>query len=163
LIEAYCEGFEFQSWIFRFVSILGERYTHGHVYDFYKSLRKNPDVLKVLGNGNQRKSYLYVQDCLDAILLAVFRANSRVNIFNLGTDTFCKVTDSIQWIIDELKVNPRLEFSGGERGWIGDSPFIFLDTQRIRALGWSPRLSIREGVVRTLRYLRTQPWLTGAR
>ncbi len=159
LIQAYCEGFEFRSWIFRFVSILGERYTHGHVFDFYKSLRNNPSVLKVLGNGEQRKSYLYVQDCLDAILLAITKASARVNIFNLGTDAFCKVTDSIRWISTELKVNPTLEFSGGDRGWIGDSPFIFLDTQRIRALGWAPHLSIQEGVVRTLRYLQAQPWL----
>ncbi len=159
LIQAYCEGFEFRSWIFRFVSILGERYTHGHVFDFYKSLRNNPSVLKVLGNGEQRKSYLYVQDCLDAVLLAITKASARVNIFNLGTDAFCKVTDSIRWISTELKVNPTLEFSGGDRGWIGDSPFIFLDTQRIRALGWAPRLSIQEGVVRTLRYLQAQPWL----
>ena len=159
LIQAYCEGYEFRSWIFRFVSILGERYTHGHVFDFYKSLRSNPSVLKVLGNGEQRKSYLYVQDCLDAVLLAIAKAGNRVNIFNLGTDAFCKVIDSIHWITSDLKVNPTLEFSGGDRGWIGDSPFIFLDTQRIRALGWSPRLSIQEGVVRTLRYLQAQPWL----
>ncbi len=158
LIQAYCEGYEFRSWIFRFVSILGERYTHGHVFDFYKSLRSNPSVLKVLGNGEQRKSYLYVQDCLDAVLLAIAKAGNRVNIFNLGTDAFCKVIDSIHWITSDLKVNPTLEFSGGDRGWIGDSPFIFLDTQRIRALGWSPRLSIQEGVVRTLRYLQAQPW-----
>ncbi len=159
LIQAYCEGFEFRSWIFRFVSILGERYTHGHVFDFYKSLRSNPSLLKVLGNGEQRKSYLYVQDCLDAVLLAISKAGAKVNIFNLGTDAYCNVTDSIRWISTELKVNPKLEFSGGDRGWIGDSPFIFLDTRRIRALGWSPRLSIQEGVVRTLRYLQAQPWL----
>ena len=163
LIAAYCEGFGLKSWIFRFVSVLGERYTHGHVFDFYRKLLIDPTRLPVLGNGRQRKSYMYVQDCIDAMFLAIERADDKVNIFNLGTHTFCKVTDSIKWITDELKVNPKLEFSGGERGWIGDSPFIFLDTQRIRELGWSPRLSIKEGVVRTLRYLRTQPWLTEAR
>ena len=82
LITAYCEGFEFQGWIFRFVSILGERYTHGHVFDFYQKLKIDPFILPVLGNGKQRKSYLYVQDCIDAIFIAVNKANNKVNIFN---------------------------------------------------------------------------------
>jgi UDP-glucose 4-epimerase len=88
LIAAYCEAFAFQSWIFRFVSILGERYSHGHVFDFCKQLSSHPAYLQVLGNGRQRKSYLYVQDCLDGILLAVSRVANRVNIFNLGVDSY---------------------------------------------------------------------------
>jgi UDP-glucose 4-epimerase len=155
LIQAYCEGFNFQAWIFRFVSILGERYTHGHVFDFYKSLRADPTRLRVLGNGRQRKSYLYVQDCLDAVLLAVERATDKVNIFNLGTDEFCEVNDSIGWITARLGVSPALEYTGGDRGWAGDNPFILLDTSRIRALGWTHSLSIHESVLRTLDYLMT--------
>ena len=88
LIQAYCEGFGFQAWIFRFVSILGERYTHGHVFDFYRKLADDPSRLHVLGNGRQRKSYLYVQDCIDAIFVALERATDKVNIFNLGTDEY---------------------------------------------------------------------------
>jgi UDP-glucose 4-epimerase len=163
LISAYCEGFGFQSYIFRFVSILGERYSHGHVFDFYKSLRSNPEELRVLGNGRQRKSYLYVQDCMDAILLAIEKATDKVNIFNLGTDEFCEVNDSIKWITSHLSLSPKLNYTGGERGWIGDSPIIFLDCARIRALGWSPRLSIKEGIIRTLDYLQQNPWLLEAR
>jgi UDP-glucose 4-epimerase len=163
LIQAYCEGFGLQAWIFRFVSILGERYTHGHVFDFYKSLTANPGRLRVLGDGRQRKSYLYVQDCLDAMLLALTRADEKVNIFNLGTDEFCEVKQSIGWITRHLGVSPVLEYTGGDRGWIGDNPFIFLDTARIRALGWTPRLSIREAVVRTLEYLQTNPALLETR
>lgn len=159
LIEAYCEGFDFQSWIFRFVSILGERYTHGHVFDFYQSLRKDPSTLNILGDGHQRKSYLYIQDCLDAMLLAVKKAKDKVNLFNLGTDEYCEVNDSVRWITEHLKLNPRLVYAGGKRGWTGDSPFIFLDTQKIRALGWKPKLGIREGVIKTLEYLMNQPWL----
>jgi len=159
LIQAYCEGFGFQAYIFRFVSILGERYSHGHVFDFYKSLRQNPRELRVLGNGLQRKSYLYVQDCIDAIFLAIVRAQDKVNVFNLGTDEYCQVNDSIGWITDRLGLTPTLNYQGGERGWIGDSPFIFLDCSRIRSLGWKPTLSIREAVVRTLDYLRANPWL----
>jgi len=163
LIQAFCEGFGFQAWIFRFVSILGERYSHGHVFDFYRSLRADPTRLRVLGNGKQRKSYLYVQDCLDAILLAVEKAPGPVSIFNLGTDEYCQVDDSIGWICGELGVTPKLEYTGGERGWVGDNPFIFLECKRIRALGWKPRLSIREGVVQTLHYLRANPWLLEGR
>jgi UDP-glucose 4-epimerase len=163
LIAAYCEGFGFQSWIFRFVSILGERYTHGHVFDFYKQLKRDPDHLRVLGNGKQRKSYLHVQDCIDAVLLAVDRADDKVNVFNLGVDSYCQVDDSIGWICDALKLAPRRDYTGGDRGWIGDNAFIFLDTAKIRALGWTPKLDIRQGVVRTVEFLRANEWVFGAR
>jgi UDP-glucose 4-epimerase len=163
LIQAYCEGFEFQSWIFRFVSILGERYTHGHVFDFYNQLRNDPSRLMVLGNGKQRKSYLYIQDCLDAILLAVERAKEKVNIFNLGVDGYCQVNDSIGWICREMGVNPKLVYSGGERGWVGDNPFIFLDTKKIQSLGWKPKVSIEDGVVRTVRWLQRNEWVMESR
>ena len=159
LIAAYCEGFGFQSWIFRFVSILGERYTHGHVFDFYQKLKADPSRLPVLGNGKQRKSYLYVQDCIDAILLAMDKATDKVNIFNLGVDGYCEVNDSIGWICAELGLQPALEYSGGERGWIGDNPFIFLDTKKIQSLGWKPKFGIREGVVKTVEYLRANEWV----
>lgn len=163
LIAAYCESFGFQSWIFRFVSILGERYTHGHVFDFYKQLRDDPTKLRVLGNGKQRKSYLYIQDCIDAILLAMDKAEDKVNIFNLGVDSYVEVNDSIGWISETLGVKPRLDYMGGDRGWIGDNPFIFLDTVRIRALGWSPKLNIREGVVKTVEFLQANEWVLEAR
>lgn len=163
LICAYCEGFGFQGFIFRFVSILGERYTHGHVFDFYQKLLQNPEELPVLGNGLQKKSYLYVQDCIDAMLLAIERCTDRVNIFNLGQDEYCQVNDSIGWISGHLGIKPKLVYSGGERGWIGDSPFIFLDSAKIRALGWRPKLSIKEGIIRTLEYLQANRWILEAR
>jgi len=161
MIQAYCEGFGMQACIFRFVSILGERYTHGHVYDFCRKLLADPTQLYVLGNGRQRKSYLYIQDCVDAILTAVEKAEDCVNIFNLGTDEYCEVNDSIGWISERLGVQPELSYSGGERGWIGDNPFIFLDCQKIRSLGWKPKLSIKEGVVKTVEYLINNPELMG--
>jgi UDP-glucose 4-epimerase len=163
LISAYCEGFGFQSCIFRFVSILGERYTHGHVFDFYQKLKADPTRLPVLGNGKQRKSYLYIQDCIDAILLAMDKATGKVNIFNLGVDGYCEVNDSIGWICEELGVKPQIEYSGGDRGWIGDNPFIFLDTKRIQALGWKPKFGIREGVLKTVQYLRANEWVFESR
>jgi UDP-glucose 4-epimerase len=153
LIQGYCEGFGMQAYIFRFVSILGERYSHGHVFDFYQQLAEHPDHLHVLGDGHQRKSYLYVHDCIEAILTALDRADEKVNIFNLGTDEYCEVNDSIRWICQHLGVNPKITYSGGERGWVGDSPFILLDCSRIRALGWRPRLTIREAVLATIKYV----------
>ena len=159
MIAAYCEGFGFQSWIFRFVSILGERYKHGHVFDFYRELKQNPSRLEVLGNGKQRKSYLYIQDCIDAILLALEKSNESVNVLNLGVDGYCEVNDSIGWICEELGVSPKLEYTGGDRGWIGDNPFIFLDTSKIRDLGWKPKLSIQNGVLKTIQYLKTNEWV----
>jgi UDP-glucose 4-epimerase len=162
LIAAYAAGFGFEGCIFRFVSILGERYTHGHVFDFCKSLRRDPTRLRVLGNGRQRKSYLYIGDCLDAMLLAMAKTRRTVEIYNLGTNEYCEVNDSIGWITARLGVAPALEYTGGERGWVGDSPFIFLDTAKIRELGWQPRLTIREGIIRTLDYLTSNPDLLGA-
>jgi UDP-glucose 4-epimerase len=163
MIAAYATAFGYQTWIFRFVSILGERYTHGHVLDFYRQLLEHPERLDVLGNGRQRKSYLYVQDCVSAILLAAEKCTGAVNLFNLGTDEYCEVNDSISWISGHLGVSPELKYAGGERGWIGDSPFIFLDCARMRSLGWRPALSIRQGVVRTVEYLQQNPWVLEVR
>jgi len=163
LIQAYCEGYGFQGYIFRFVSILGERYSHGHVFDFYKGLLQNPQELSILGNGRQRKSYLYVQDCLDAIFLVIEKAQALINIYNLGTDEYCQVNDSIGWITGHLGLAPKLNYTGGERGWIGDNPFIFLDTAKIRALGWKPKLTIQQGIIRTLEYLQANPWVLESR
>lgn len=157
LISAYCSGFGFQGYIFRFVSILGERYTHGHVFDFYKKLLANPEEIEVLGNGKQRKSYLYVQDCIDAIVTVIEKAQESVNVYNLGAAEYVAVDESLGYICEHLGVSPRRIYSGGERGWIGDSPFIFLDTTKVRSLGWKPKLSIREGVLKTLDYLRANP------
>jgi UDP-glucose 4-epimerase len=164
LIQAYCEGFGFEGYIFRFVSILGERYTHGHVFDFYKQLLEHPDHLRVLGDGTQRKSYLHIQDCLNAILRAIDSgsaetAKHRSIVYNLGTDEFCTVRDSIGWICRHLGLSPELEFTGGKRGWVGDNPFIFLDSQKIRETGWRNLLSIREALLRTVDWLRENPWV----
>jgi UDP-glucose 4-epimerase len=163
LIQAFCEGFGMQAWIFRFVSILGDRYSHGHVFDFYKSLRADPTKLHILGNGKQRKSYLHVHDCIDAMLLAMARATAKVNIFNLGTDEYVEVNDSVGYICEALGIQPQRSYAGGERGWVGDSPFILLACDRIRALGWKPKLTIRDGILNTLAYLKDNTWLLDSR
>jgi UDP-glucose 4-epimerase len=163
LISAYAHGFGFQAYIFRFVSILGERYTHGHVFDFYAKLLANPHQIEVLGNGKQRKSYLYVQDCIDAILTVSAKATEPVTVVNLGADEYCEVSDSLGWICARLGLNPKRAYTGGARGWIGDSPFIFLDNAKLKTFGWKQTLSIRAAVERTLDYLRANQWVLEAR
>jgi UDP-glucose 4-epimerase len=151
--------FPVQTSLYGASKLAGEGYTHGHVFDFYKKLLADPSRLPVLGNGRQKKSYLYVGDCIDAIFLAVERAQERVNVLNLGVDGYVEVTQSIEWITRRLGLSPRLEFAGGERGWIGDSPLIYLDTAKIRGLGWRPKLTIEEGIVRTVDWLAANRWV----
>ena len=149
---------EIRAWIFRFVSLLGPRYTHGHVVDFYRKLRADPTRLPVLGNGLQKKSYLHVADCVSAMFLAVEKAREPINVFNLGHTDWIEVKDSIAIITKTMGVTPTLEYAGGERGWPGDSPKILLDTTRIQSLGWAPTKTIEEGVVETLKFLAQNPY-----
>jgi len=164
MISSYCEGFKFEGYIFRFVSILGERYTHGHVFDFYKQLLEHPDRLKVLGDGSQRKSYLYVQDCVSAILHVMNLGTAKtakhgVEIYNLGNDEYVQVNDSIGFICGALGLKPKLEYTGGNKGWVGDNPFIFLATQKIQGTGWKTSLTIEQGIGRTLQWLQQNQWV----
>jgi UDP-glucose 4-epimerase len=158
LLSSYAIGYQFRAWIFRFVSMLGPRYTHGHVIDFWRKLRKDPSRLYVLGDGHQKKSYLHVGDGVGAILLAVDRASEPVNIFNIGHDEWVEVNDSIRIICREMRVDPKLEYEGGIRGWVGDSPRILLETKRLRSLGWAPTRTIEQSIVETLRFLAENPY-----
>jgi UDP-glucose 4-epimerase len=158
-IQAYCEGFGLQAWILRMVSIVGERYSHGHIFDFVKQLRAHPNHLYVLGDGRQRKSYLDVDDCVEAFLLACQRETDSVNVFNLGSGESCTVDDSIGWICDLLGVAPERTYAGGERGWSGDSPCVLLDCRRLGDLGWRSTVGLRDGVIRTVRFLERNEWL----
>lgn len=159
LISAYCEGFNFRANIFRFVGILGERYTHGHVYDFFRKLSDDKSKLEILGNGKQKKSYLYVQDCIDAMLLAESNMNDKTSIYNLGIDSYCNVIQSAKIICDELNVDPEFLLTGGDRGWIGDNPFIYLETKKIRSLGWEPKFSIEDALRKTVAFLKENTWV----
>jgi UDP-glucose 4-epimerase len=168
MIASYCEGFKFEGYIFRFVSILGERYTHGHVFDFYKQLLDHPQHLKVLGDGSQRKSYLYIQDCVNAMLHVMNLGTAKnakhgVEIYNLGTEEFVQVNDSIGFICNALNLQPQREYTGGSRGWVGDNPFIFLDTKKVRSTGWKTSLTIEQGIVRTLEWLQQNQWVYESR
>ena len=158
LLTSYAVGFDLRTWIFRLVSVLGPRYTHGHVIDFWRKLKRDATQLEVLGDGRQRKSYLHVADCVSAMLAAVEGARASINVFNLGHTEWMEVGDSIGLIAREMGVSPRLHFTGGQRGWPGDSPRILLDTGRIRALGWAPARTIEESILETLRFLSSTPF-----
>jgi UDP-glucose 4-epimerase len=86
-------------------------------------------------------------------------AKHRVEVYNLGTDHYVQVNDSIRYICNALGVKPRLGYSGGDRGWVGDNPFIFLETNKIRGTGWLPKLTIEQGIIRTLEWLKANGWV----
>jgi UDP-glucose 4-epimerase len=155
LVAAYASGLGFTGVICRLVSVLGERYTHGHLFDFYRALKRDPTRLQVLGDGRQQKSYLYVGDCISAVLMSVERHEGepgRVHVYNLGTDETLLVEDSVRIISEHLAISPEVSYTGGRRGWVGDSPLIHLDTGRIRGLGWTPELTVQQSVLRTLEW-----------
>jgi UDP-glucose 4-epimerase len=159
MIAAYAHGYGFTGIIFRFVSLLGERYTHGHVIDFYRALKRDPNHLRVLGDGRQEKSYLYVQDCVGAMLTAVEHHGTEpgAHVYNLGTDATVVVDDSVALITAHMGLEPAIEKTGGTRGWAGDSPLIHLDTTKIRSLGWAPTMTIPEAIARTLEWFEAEP------
>lgn len=160
LLQAYSVGFDFKVFIFRFVSLMGEKYSHGCVIDFYRKLLENPKQLHILGNGKQKKSYMYVKDCIDAMFLAIEKSKSNLNIYNLGTEEIMDVNKIADIICQELALKDvNYDYGGGERGWIGDSPFILLDVSGIKSLGWKPTLTIEQSVRKTINWLKENKWV----
>ena len=159
LIQAYAEGYGIRAFIFRFVSIMGPHYSHGHVYDFYRQLLQDPSRLHLLGDGNQRKSYLHVSDCISAIFMIIEKAKDNINIYNLGVDDTCTVKQSANWISEHLSLTPTLTFEGGDRGWVGDNPYIHLSVEKLKTLGWVNQYSIEESVKDTVKYLELNQWI----
>lgn len=159
LIQAYAEGFGIRGRIFRFVSVLGERYTHGHVFDFCQRLLADPARLSILGDGRQRKAYMHVGDCVAGMRLAMDRVEGKIAVLNLGVDGYVTVDESAAAICRRMGVRPTFEHAGGERGWVGDSPFIWLDVSRMRGLGWQPAVGILEAVEKTVDWLLANRWV----
>lgn len=159
LISAYCEGYNFKAICFRFVSLVGPYYSHGHLIDFVNQLKKNHDKLTVLGNGLQKKSYLHVDDAIKGINLAIkYNLNTKknrknFNVYNLGNKNYVELKTSIKIILKIMKLNPTIYFTGGKRGWIGDNPFVFLDTKKITKLGWKPKFTIEKAIENTVLWL----------
>jgi UDP-glucose 4-epimerase len=148
LITAFVHSFDMQAWIFRFANIIGHRGTHGVIIDFVNKLRNNPKELEILGDGRQEKSYLLVDDCVDAMIFAVEHANEQVNIFNLGSTDQIVVRRIGELIVEEMGLSDvEFKFTGGTRGWAGDVRKMLLDTQKIRAMGWESKEN-SEGAVR---------------
>jgi UDP-glucose 4-epimerase len=164
MIEAFCEYFDMRCFIFRFVSWIGERYTHGVIFDFMRKLQANPHELEVLGDGQQKKSYLDVTDGVNGIFYAIQHAKEQKNIFNLGHDEFMNVLDLAKIVMDEIELhNVHLKTTGGDRGWKGDAPLVHLDTAKLKSLGWKPNVSIEQGIRNTVRYLKAHPHVLAAR
>lgn len=160
MIQAYGEYFGIRSFSFRFVSWIGERYSHGVVFDFIRKLQANPRTLEILGDGNQKKSYLHVEDGVYAIFKAIENMEGLKNVVNLGHSEYLNVVDLADIVVQEMGLKDvRYEFTGGARGWLGDSPFVHLDISRIRSAGFEPKVSIVDGIRRTVRYLLQNQWL----
>jgi UDP-glucose 4-epimerase len=155
LIQAFCEGFGYRSWIFRFVSVVGERHPHGVTFDFYHKLKADSTKLEIIGDGTQRKSYMYIGDCIDGIMLAYKNGMDKVNIFNLGWEEYINVKTVADIITNELGLQDvKYEYTGGKRGWVGDSPLVHLSIEKLKSIGWNPKVSCEEGIRRTVRWLR---------
>jgi UDP-glucose 4-epimerase len=159
MIQAYAEGYGMKGYIFRFVSILGERYTHGHVFDFLNKIESNPREIEVLGDGKQQKAYLYIGDCVRAIWHVITKCEDKVNIYNLGPDEYLNVDQSLDVICKTLGTTPKRNYTGGKRGWIGDSPFIFLDCKKLKSTGWKAEKTIRDSVELTVKWLLNNKWV----
>ncbi len=145
LITAFCHLFDMQAWIFRFANVVGDRATHGVIFDFINKLKYNSEELEILGDGTQEKPYIYVQDCVDGILYGLQHSDARVNVFNLGNYDVTGVTTIGHLIIESMElVNVRLKYAGGSRGWPGDVPQVRLDTSRMEKLGWKPKTTFKE-------------------
>lgn len=154
LIAAFCHIYDMQAWIFRPANIVGRRQTHGVGYDFIRKLKDDPKNLQVLGDGSQSKSYLYIDDLIDALILVIEKSNEKVNLFNVASDTFIDVKTIAQITIKEMGLkNVKLHFGTDSRGWKGDVPKVRMDTSKIKKLGWKAKLNSKEAIRKSIKDL----------
>jgi UDP-glucose 4-epimerase len=140
LISAYCHNFKFKSWIYRFANVIGSRITHGAVLDFYNKLKLNSSLLEVLGDGNQSKPYIVVDDLIDGILFAFKKTQNKINYFNLGSEGSTNVKFIAETVLKILNLKKtKIIFKGGARGWPGDVSKVQLNINKLKELGWSPK------------------------
>jgi len=152
MIRSYHHSYGIKATIVRPANIYGEGSTHGVMFDFYNKLKKNPNELEILGNGLQRKSYIYISDAVSGIITA-WENGKDFGIYNLSTDKTTSVNEIASLICRELGVNPFLKYTGGERGWVGDIPAISLNNEKLKSLGWKPRICLEEGIRRYINWL----------
>ena len=154
LISSFSHTYDMKAWIFRFANVVGPRCTHGVIYDFIRKLRKNPEELEILGDGRQKKSYLYISDCIDGMIYAFERSKERINLFNLGTEGATEVNEIARMVVEEMGLKSvRFRYTGGDRGWKGDVPRFRFDIGKIRSMGWRPRYDSDEAVRKAIRDL----------
>ena len=158
ILSSYAAQGAFNVTVFRFVSVLGQNYHHGHVVDFVRKLRANPRELAVLGNGTQKKSYIHVDDCVRA-LIKLRNPKSPFEVFNIGHDYFIPVSESANLVVESMGLSPKIVFGTEDRGWIGDNPFTFLDIGKAKSFGWTPTISIEESVAQTVQFLLENDWV----
>jgi UDP-glucose 4-epimerase len=154
MITSFCHNYAMRTWIFRFGNIVGPFPTHGVIYDFIRKLMADPARLPMLGDGEQSKPYVHVEDCLDGMMFGQEHARDEVNCYNLAVPDQTSVNKIARWTIEAMGLDPervRIERSGTKRGWPGDVTQVKLDTRRMEALGWRPRMSSDEAVLRTIR------------
>lgn len=156
LISSYSENYNIQAWIARFPNVVGERATHGVIFDFVKKLRKNSYLLQVLGDGKQNKPYLYVKDLIDAFLFMIEKSDEKINVFNIGTETRTTVAEIAKMVIEEMGLKSSIEYTGGNRGWIGDVPEFQYDLSKIHQLGWKAKISSNEAVKKSIKFILTK-------
>lgn len=156
LIASYCSMFGLRACAFRFGNVVGPRQTHGVGFDFLRRLRSQPNRLRILGDGQQSKPYIHVTDVVAAVLSAAGKATAPFSVFNVATEDAVTVNEIADLAVEALNlpVRPRLEYTGGRRGWSGDVPVVRLDSSRIRALGWFPKWNSREAVRQSLLELK---------
>ena len=156
-IQAYSNYGYFKSTIFRFVSWIGQGYSHGVIYDFVNKLLKDPKKLEILGDGSQIKSYLDVRDGVEGVLQISDKQNESSSVFNLGHEEKMNVIKLADIVCDEMNLNNvEYLFRGGKRGWIGDSPLVNLDISKAKQFEWEPKISIEEGIRETVKYLLSE-------
>lgn len=153
IISSFVENYEIRAWIARFPNVVGERATHGVIYDFINRLQANQKLLEVLGNGEQYKPYLYVKDLVDALFFVWRNTSDKVNIFNIGVDSRTRVKDIARMVIEEMGLESEIRYSGGDRGWIGDVPEFNYDLSKINSLGWKAKVSSDEAVRKSIRHI----------
>jgi len=153
-IMSYSHLYGIKGTILRYANIIGPRATHGILYDFYNKLKENPDELRILGDGKQKKSYLHVKDCVNATVFAK-NHSKECEIFNVGSEEQITVNEISEIVTNFLKIKPEIKYSGGSKGWPGDVPKMLLSTDKIKATGWKPEFTIKQAINDTLEYLKS--------
>lgn len=156
LIASYCHTFDMQSVIYRFANVVGPRSTHGVTYDFIKKLRENENELEILGDGKQKKSYLYISDCIEAMLFGMDKSRNKVEIFNIGSEDWVDVSKIADIVSKEMNLSPKYRFTGGVdggRGWKGDVKIMRLSIEKLKNMGWTPKYGSEEAIEMTARWL----------